>query len=139
MGVHIEFRVNIAEFPDNSFIPDEDDDDVLTLPLGTAYFSGFTCERQRAAYGVDFLDCLSRDADGGGEEFGPADKDESHWYTPNWQRGRRRADLLLAKVAAETDPHRRAYDMERVPPFVALVTRCAEHPVSSACQVRILI
>lgn len=105
------------------------------IDLGCAHFSAFTEERQAAAYGLSWADCLTWDEAEHQEMMGPrvGDEDWTHWYEPDWPRAVVRVDRLVARVNERVPPQK--YDLDHLPAFQALVHRCASHP--HPCQVRL--
>lgn len=106
--------------------------------VGKAYFSSFTNDAQKKAYGIGWLDCLSYDL-GGEEMWGPRDTSDGPevWYQPDWPRALERVHELQQKIAAHESGHRREYDEQRFPAFVEAIERCAAAEVAANCYVRI--
>lgn len=132
MGTHIIFRhVTRPEDIEGSMLIDEEE---YTECIGMAYFSACTMSRQKAAYGIDYMDCLTY----GDGMIGPPEGDDYHgWFSPDWPQAVVKADRLFAAWEATDNEHRKEYDADKLGPFIELIRKCASHPDSKNCQVSI--
>ncbi len=130
MGAHIEF---CRTRPDHWGLERPEQGE----RVGSAYFSAWTAQRQQAAYGTCWHDCLVYLVDGE-PMVGPQDGDAGaeSWYRPDWPLALERVRKLAGLVEAAPEGHRREYDKKRLPEFVQAIELCARPENAPHCYVR---